>query len=414
MRNFRFRLDPVIRLKEYQIERKEEEIASIQANIQQRINEIEEGRRSVMEMRRRVMDETPDHNLIQAERSLDLFQNFMREQETLKRQEIEELEKKKTLKRQELIKLYQDEKILDRYKEKKKTEWEKEMQREDNIQLDELGTQNFLRRKSQRGGAMLYLILPLFIGAAAIAIGLYTGIVPEKYKEKIPFLKTSPSSATGEISAAGQVASPTREQSEYLTLRELIGDIDDPMPVILQNIAKEREDLNTLRLQLDEQKIMIGQREAQLAQQEQRIGELIQQASNQITVLRNLEALREERIKSEASKRELDLAMAMAKNKKSKDIPQLIINLFEAADETEEDKKEDSKMLALRILHHYEAKDLESLFAVMAKANPGSTAQIIKAYAETSMDELYGITEEDAQPQPIPEPENNTETAGAL
>ncbi|MBD3267625.1 hypothetical protein GF373_13230, partial [bacterium] len=261
MRQFRFRLDPVIRLKEYQIERKEEEISEIDAQMERLIGDIEAGRQAVQDMRHRVLEETPDEQLIHAERTLDQFRSYMVQVEAQKRKEIESLEEKKEAKRQELVTLYQEEKILDRYKEKKRQDWQKDVQREENLLMDELGTQNFVRRKNEHGGVMLYLLLPILLAGAAAGLGWYFNVIDKDTLRKIPYVKSLiPASATATL-AEQQVASTPTEPTEALTWEQMLGDPDQPMPELLSNIAKERENLNKIAEQLAEREKSLRARE---------------------------------------------------------------------------------------------------------------------------------------------------------
>ncbi|MDX9754454.1 MAG: hypothetical protein RBU29_10860, partial [bacterium] len=330
--------------------------------------------------------------LLQAERTLDQFRTFQLQEEHKKRTQIESHQKEKDTLSKELIKLYQEEKILERYKEKKKADWQKQEQREDHYLMDELGTQNFLRHKKERGGALLYILVPIALAAAALGLGMYTGVIHKNYLTNLSFMNAAPTSATATV----EVASVTQEETEAFTLRELIGDPDKPMPELLQNMADERERLNQLSLKLAEKEKSLQMWETQLQLKEQEIGDLIAHVSDQVIVLRNLKTMREEALASEKSKRIQDLADAMAKNKKSKDIPQLLINLFESPTDMDEAAQTENKHLVLQFLRRYTGRDLESLLAAMAKTNPQTTALIIKAYTETSTEELYGITPEKA------------------
>ena len=155
MRNFRFRLDPVVRLKEYHIERTEEEIARIEGEIQRLLREIEEARAAVQDMRRRILEEVDDQHFIQAERELDLFSQFTTREEHRRFGEIAQWNREKDQRQQELVKLYQDKKVLERLKERRRTEWETEMRREEGAIMDEIGTQKYIRRQREFGGVIL-------------------------------------------------------------------------------------------------------------------------------------------------------------------------------------------------------------------------------------------------------------------
>ena len=69
----------------------------------------------------------------------------------------------------------------------------------------------------------------------------------------------------------------------------------------------------------------------------------------------------------------------------------MLTNLYDSTSENDPEKAKGNRMLVLRFMHRYQDKNLQELIAAMAKANPTTASKIIKAYAETSMDDLYGI-----------------------
>ena len=97
------------------------------------------------------------------------------------------------------------------------------------------------------------------------------------------------------------------------------------------------------------------------------------------------------RLKAMTSKRELDLVTAMSKSKKSKEIPTMLTNLYDSTGENDPEAAKKNRLLVLRMMHRYPEKELSGLIAAITKSNPATAAKIVKAYAETSMDELYGI-----------------------
>ncbi len=399
MRAFRFRFDPVMRIKRYSIERKEEEIAALEAQIQRLLHEIEDGRRAVQDMRRRLLEEVDDTQWIQEELSLDLFRNYTNEVERQKREEIDKIRKDQDKKKQELIELYQEEKILERLKERRLAEWRAEMQRHEGYLMDEIGAQNYARHKHERGGILFYLMVLMALAVVGAAIGLYTGVIDKQILANVPYLGDHIRSATAPIPLPTPTLVP-----ESLTIGEFIGDPDEPMSEQLQNLSKERENIRQTIAQLNERERLLNERESRIDAQQAELSDLVKQVTDAYTALQELETLREEREKSELSEREQQMATAVA-GMKPKEAAPLLINLFdtvpvltpeEAADPILKEKAEKkNQFIVLRILNRIENR--EEIFSALSKTNPQSAADIVKAYIETSKDELYDI-----EPPPTP------------
>ena len=391
MRNFRFRLDPLRRLKRYQIERIEEEIAELERQIQQRLQDIEDGRKAVQEMRNRLLEEVSDEQLIQAERSIDLFRAYIFRVERQKQKEIAELRHRQEQKRLELIRLYQEEKILDRLRDRRYHEWEAEFRRQEGIIMDEIGTQKFIHKQREQGGVILYLLVPILLLGAVAAIGFMTGTIDKKILEKIPFFGHPVESATKTI----EVQSATSTQ-EYYTIEQMLGDPNAPIPETLKNIADAREQLRQRDAELTERERLLTEREKAITQQETQLSGLVKLASDQILTLRNLEMQRTNREKSELTQNEEALAKALS-GMKAKDAAPILLSLFKPAAAVDPKLSKENRLLVLRLLHRYQGKGLQELFSIMGKSESTTAADILKAYQETGMNELYGI-----QPTPTP------------
>lgn len=458
MRNFRFRLDPVMRLKEYQIDRIEEEIARIEGEIQRLLREIEEGRAAVETMRRRLMEEIGDDQLIQVERELDLYTQFMTREEIRKFGEIERYKKEKEKRRQELIKLYQDKKVLERLKERRHTEWEAEILKEDSAVMDEIGTQRFIRRDREFGGVILYLLVPLVLVAAVAAAGFYTGMIKKEMLNQIPFLSPAPVSATSTIQAPTETV-----KEEYLTLEQLIGNPDTPMPVLLQNISERLDQMKKKEQELAEWENQLKSKQALFEQQQNTLAGLTKEASDNLIAYQDMKRQIEQNKKSESSKYEEEIATTLS-SAKGKEIATLMTNLYnppaEKAEElrlkteeqtlkTEEtqlrqqeqqlldaqkqsgtldekglsdvrakllanqtkftenqtkkavvqEKIRDSQLLLLKILHRFQSRGRKDLIVALGKSNPDVAAKIVADFSKTTSDELNKVK---PTPTPIP------------
>ncbi|NPU96781.1 MAG: flagellar export protein FliJ [Candidatus Omnitrophica bacterium] len=392
MKAFRFRLDPVIRLKEYQIEQLEDEIGRIERLMQQLTREIEAGRQAVQELRRHLLDEVEDRNLVQAHRALDLFRAYTGRMERQKQEQIERLRAEQDTLRRRLIELHRQEKILDHLKERRRAEWLAGERREEAAFMDEIGTQKFARRREEHGGVLLYLIVPLALAATVIGIGLFTGVVDQNVWRNLPYIKKAEQTAT-ETAAPSPASTPA---GESLTVEQMIGSLDTPMPELLKNIAEVRESLRQWEQQLTERERDLTRREALIDEKEAALAELTKQASDYLNSLRELKRERDEREKSELTKREEDLAKALS-GAKAKEIAPVLTNLYQAAGETDPAKVRENQRLVLRILHRYTGRALQEMFSALGKTDKPTAARIIADYANVSTAELYGL-----EPTPTP------------
>jgi len=383
MRNFRYRLAPVQRLKNYQIEQKEQEIAELESQIQQKLREIEEGRQAVQDMRQQLLE--TQANIVQAEQRMDLFRSYMQRVEAQKRSEIRSLREKQEQKRKELLKLYQEQKILERYREKKEADWNREMRKEESAQMDEIGTQNYVRRERERGGVLVYLLAPILLAGVAAAVGFYTGYLDKNMLEKIPILGERLRSATETV----QVVSATEEE-EYLTVGDIIGDLDQPMPEMMRNISAKLEQIQQRHAELDEWERQLNRRAELMREQEQQIAQIARDVTQSIQTLQDLRKQREEKLQSEMSERETQLA-AMIQGNKPKDIAPTISAMFQVQPVDDPEEARERQLIILRIMHRMTDKNRAELFGEIAETNPQVAADMIVEYNNTSMDELYNI-----------------------
>ncbi len=402
MRNFRFRLAPVQRLKNYQIEQKEQEIAELESQVQQKLQEIEDGRRAVQNMRNKLLE--VHDNIVQAEQQMDLFRSYMNRTEAQKRSEIRTIREKQAQKRKELLKLYQDEKILERYREKKEKDWNTEMRKEESAQMDEIGTQNYVRRMREKGGVMVYLLVPIALAGAAALIGFYTGYLDKSMLEGLPIIGERLRSATETV----QIVDATEEE-EYLTVGDIIGDIDQPMPEMMRNISEKLEQIRQRQAELDERERQLNRRDKLLQEQEQQIAQISQDVTQAIQTLQDLRTQREEKLQSEMSERETQLA-AMIEGNKPKDIAPTIAAMFQIQPVEDPEKGRERQLIILRIMHRMTDKSRAELFGELADVNPQVAADLLVEYNDTTMDELYNI--QAAQSPQNPTGMVNTQNAG--
>jgi len=450
MRNFRFRLDPVMRLKEYKIQQVEDEMTSIEQEIQRLLAENEAGRVAVQNLRRHVLEEVADQNLVQSELQLVLFTEFSVKEELRRDGEIAKHKEAKELKHQELIKLYQEQKALERLKERRKTEWETEMRREESAIMDEIGMQKYVRRDSEFGGVILYLLVPIVLVGAIAAAGIYTGVIDQEMLNKLPFFGAAPQSATATIQS---VTGPLEE--EFITLENMIGDPDTPMPELLKNIAVIKDQLNKKAQSMAERERLLAEQEVRIDKMQNMLAGETKRASDYLMAYQDLKRQLEESKISELSQYEDDLAKTLS-SAKGKELAGILSKIYgdpnqldnlrtqersmlqnmplsikELADlkkqlkagqataaeiTAKEDeiatskmlledlqeqikKLRDNQLLLLRILHRFQPRGQKDLFVALGKADPQTAAKIIADLVSTDSFELNNIQ---STPTPLP------------
>ncbi len=387
MRQFEFRLDPVMRVKRYHIEEKEQVIHRLEEQVLGLIEEIEAGRESVQAFRQRLLEQANDREYTQKQKTLVEFRAYINKVEQEKQAQIERLRTEQNQRRQELIGLYQEEKILEKLREKKREDWQAETFREEDKVMDEIGSQRFNQRRMEQGGVLLYLLVPVLLIGAAAGIGWYTGAIDQEMLRKlpIPFLQGEIASATDGIEA------PTSSAvADAYTPRDLIGDLDQPMPDLLDNIIDLREQQRRQAEDLERREAEIAKKEERLKALQQQLSGYVESASEQLITLKDLQLKRDEKEKSELSELEQKMSAALSKAK-PKEISNLIITLYQANTIVDEEDKREQQLRAVRIIRSMPDKSLSAMFAQLQKDNPQVAAQMMNDYLSLTTEELYGI-----------------------
>lgn len=404
MKNFHFRLDPVMRLKRYQIEEKEQEIQRLEDQVLDFIHEIEEGRASVQAFRNRLLEETNETEYTQKQKTLDQFRAYINRVEREKQAQIERLRKEQNVRRQELISLYQEEKILEKLRKKKHADWRTETLREEDKTMDEIGAQRFNQRKYEHGGILLYLLVPLLLVGAAAGIGWYTGVINQEMLKQIPLpFFQGAKSATPEVEAATSTA-----VADAYTVDELIGDIDKPMPDLIDNIMQVKDQLRKKDEDLAQREEAIKKKEDSLKALQDSLSGYVASASQQLETLKDLRVKREENEKSELSELEQTISTALSKSK-PKEVSNLIITLYQANNAVAEDEKREQQLRAVRLLRSMPEKSLSPMLAQLQKDNPLVASQMMNDYLSLTTEELYGI---EPEPTVIPSATDTVSPAG--
>lgn len=385
MRAFRFRLDPVMRLKRYSITEKESEIQEIQKQIQERLERIDSMQQSVQAMRDQML-ESEASDEIAREVTMDSFRAYTTTTVAEIHTEIQELEKQSAEKQKELVTLYQEEKILERLREKRQDEWNTLARKEETAMMDEIGGQRYNQRKREAGGVMLYLLLPVVLLGAAGGIGWYMGMIDESILDRIPIPGLQ---STRSATAPVEIPSITDSYRPY-TFEELLADPERPIPEIFKNLMEERERNNQMMEELREREEEINRRQALLATKDEQFSGIVQTASDYIQRIEALEAELEQNRQSEQTQNEEDLSQTIATMGAKESAP-VIIELFRAATIIDPEEQREQQLRVIRLFRRMPVRARAELFEVMQKNDPQITAQIWNDFMRLDSRELYNI-----------------------
>lgn len=153
MRRFSFRLETPLKLKLQEEERQKSAVAACQEAYQQNLVRLEELKQSLVELQAKLREAAALKGSLDQIKPLDLNQlsimqgyipvllnkiNLQQEQVALALSNLEEV-------RKGLIKIMKDRKILEKLREKALVQYQLELNREEQKNLDELATVNYLR-----------------------------------------------------------------------------------------------------------------------------------------------------------------------------------------------------------------------------------------------------------------------------
>ena len=153
MKKFRFRLEPLLRLREQREDQKKRVVAQYQL----RINEMQ---RQALEMAERIKEEGEYLRDQHRRGTVDLhwlrhYYSFVTHTQRAIARRIDEvlgLQKELTTARQELMEATRQKKVLEKLKEKQKLRYLKHLEKREVHRLDEIGTSAFLRARTEVGG----------------------------------------------------------------------------------------------------------------------------------------------------------------------------------------------------------------------------------------------------------------------
>lgn len=308
MRAFRYRLASYQRIKRHKIEETEREIARLEGEVQKRFRQIEEGRRRLAEYQRFFMEEVPEIHSPEIEATEAAFRGYTFLEEARRFREIEDLRRKQEKKRKELVTLYQEEKMLERLKDRQYEAWQKEEQRQDIYLLDEMGGQAHLRKQKPSGGAMLVILgLLALIGAAGgilIALGKHHTILQRFGLEK----QVTIASATAEIAVAPSVP------GQY-DIKDLYGDLNRPANEVLNQMMEMSQTLRQRRQEAREEQARLEAERKALEESEKQLADRLGTLESKINELKRLQEEERERLAGMHMQRVTEISGALQRMK---------------------------------------------------------------------------------------------------
>jgi len=384
MRAFRFRLAPLQRIKRYNIEEKEREIARLQARIEEKLEEISVGRNRLEAFRRMFLEETPEIHSTELEQTEAAFRayTFMVERNTY--QEIERIRTEQGERRKELVSLYQEEKMLERLKERQRDAWRKEAEREELYLLDELGGQAHYRRK-QAGGAMLvmlgFLALLGAAGATVVLLGKHKPIL-----ERFGLLQ--PKSAGEEVVSATETARIPGE----LTIRDLYGDPDRPANEVLNELLEMSQTIREKRrLQQERENRLAAEREA-LEQSEEALEQKLENVQKKLAELEKKQQEELERAQSMHMQRVTEVSNSIQRMK-AKGAADLFTEMWK----TDPAEDPDAQQVVLDVFRAIPSNKRNKILDALVKASKKDTAAMILEFIKTDPGTQTASTEPSTQ-----------------
>ncbi len=384
MRAFRFRLAPLQRVKRYNIEEKEREIARLQDQIDLKKAEIEEGRNRLDAFRRFFLEEMPEVHSTEMEQTEAAFRSYTFLVEYRTEQEIEQIRAEQEKRRGELIKLYQEEKMLERLKERQLKNWEKAAQREEMYLLDEIGSQSYQRRK-QAGGAMLVLLgMVALLGAAGATLVLLGKHEP--ILERFGLLK--PKVQEEEVASATE----TERIPGELTIRDLYGDPDRPANEVLNELLEMRQTIREKRQQQQERENRLVAEKQALEENEKQLEEKLQNVQDQLDELKQKQQEELARAKSMHMQRVTEISSAIQRMK-----PNGAAELFTEMWQTDPAEDPDAQEVVLDVFRSIPSTKRNKILDALVKASKKDTADMILEFIKTDPGTQTASTEPGAE-----------------
>ncbi len=143
-KKFKFRLDPLLKLKSHKVERAKEMLSEIS---HLRFTKEDERERSIAYLEEMMKQHKKSGNVLQMQ-AASYHNAFIRSQIEKLAKEIEKLKEIENIRRMQLNKAMQEEKVLSKLREKKKLSHQHEILKEENAFMDEI---SILRGNKSKG-----------------------------------------------------------------------------------------------------------------------------------------------------------------------------------------------------------------------------------------------------------------------
>lgn len=268
MKAFRFRLASLQRLKKHAIENEERYLGAKLQEEEELLQRMERDRLHVVKQTEMFLERTQETHNASMERDFDLYRTYM---ERVKQENLATLARIRSEQeacRKRLLKLYQEEKILERLEERALKAHRREELREEIYMLDEIGSRTFDRRRREAGTVSSRIVFFVaFCGTIALYWVHHEWSIPGLLeKAGIVQWHREGDGGAGAGSNLEQDQERSRQQllSERYTIAELLNDPNGSAQKLLAQIAEERTALREWREQLVRE-------EAELRRQQEKI-----------------------------------------------------------------------------------------------------------------------------------------------
>ncbi|HQO35360.1 MAG TPA: hypothetical protein PLG59_11905 [bacterium] len=370
MRAFRYRLASYQRIKRHKIEEAEQEIARLESEVQKRFRQIEEGRRRLAEFQRFYMEEVPEIHSSEIEATEAAFRGYTFLEEARRFREIEDLRRKQEKKRKELVTLYQEEKMLERLKDRQYEAWQKEEQRQDIYLLDEMGGQAYLRKQKPSGGAMLIVLgLVALIGAAGgilVALGKHHTVLQRFGLEK----PAAVASATAEVAVAPSIP------GQY-DIKDLYGDPDRPANVVLNEMMEMSQTLRQRRQEAREEQERLEAERKALEEGEKQLEDRLGNLESKINELKRLREEERERLASMHMQRVSEVSGALQRMK-----PKGAADLLTEMWKIDPAEDPDARDIVLDVFRSIPSAKRNKILDALVKSSKTETADMVLKFVE--------------------------------
>lgn len=243
--------------------------------------------------------------------------------------------------------------------------------------------------RNQRGGALLYVIIPVVLmgAAAGLLIAFKDSEAVKPIKEKLrPALSKiglmAASSAEG-AGAAAEIGSATA--GERLTLLELYDDPNRPAHDTLDQIRKDKLQLGDRQRDLSDRERRLLEDNARLRQNEKDLQAMIAKSQEAYKTLQSADQERQAYLASQRVQRIRDMSATILKQQ-PKNAASLLSEIWKSTDESE-------KIIVVEVLRTLPGNKKSGLMDALTKSDPKSASEImVQLIVEPENDPGTGTT----------------------